>query len=76
MTPTLGLVVRSKVGDEWVYVGARITSVNTTEHVFARVMPQLYWPHALRTYAASKPETLAKMFPSLEADRGPQNSVP
>lgn len=65
-TLPLGLVVQTREGENWTYVGARWTTVGTEERVFARVVGG-YWPHCLRTYAATVPTTLVAKFPALEA---------
>lgn len=64
----LGTVLTHRDGFEYVYIGARRTSVGTRERVFARIVDGVYWPACLRTYKASDPVTLKRVFPDLDPE--------
>lgn len=63
---TIGQTCHDDQGDLWVYIGYRITSVNTKDHGFVRAMSGyrgLFRPPW--TYYATRPKTIYRKFPDL-----------
>lgn len=57
-----GVVYFDNAGKEWVHIASRPTTTGSIEEVFAQVI-EGNWPHCLRTYKATKSETIKKKFP-------------
>lgn len=60
----IGAVVLDTDGKKWVYIGYRVTTVDSYEHSFVRALEGRRH-HSVEpwTWKASRPETVARKFP-------------